>query len=103
MSMGRTLRVRSALFMLAITFSFALISTAVASGATWAATGSMANPRYDHTATLLPNGKVLVTGGYGISGYLASVELYDPSTSTWTSTGLMVNPRYHHAVPAHFH
>jgi hypothetical protein len=43
---------------------------------TWTATGSLATARRFHTGTLLPNGKVLVTGGYnGI--YLSSAELYD--------------------------
>src|SRR5205085_6818525 len=40
----------------------------------WTATGSLATARQIHTATLLPNGKVLVAGGYYA---LASAELYD--------------------------
>ena len=43
---------------------------------TWSATGSLTTARYDHTATLLPNGKVLVAGGYN-GGPLSSAELYD--------------------------
>src|SRR5260370_42508657 len=51
-------------------------------------TGSLGTARYFHTATLLPNGKVLVAGGYNsTSGYLASAELYDPATGTWSATG----------------
>jgi hypothetical protein len=41
----------------------------------WSTTGSLATGRGSHTATLLPNGKVLVSGGYN-AGPLASAELY---------------------------
>src|SRR5438132_6277989 len=49
---------------------------------TWTAPAAMSTARYDHTATLLPNGKVLVAGGYGINGPVSSAELYDPATGT---------------------
>jgi hypothetical protein len=52
----------------------------------WSATGSLNTARYGHTATLLPNGMVLVAGGYGAGGFLASAELYNPSTGTWSET-----------------
>src|SRR5262249_26162112 len=52
-----------------------------------AATGSMSAQRQHHTATPLPDGTVLVTGGYYFSGnttvYLATAELYHPNTGTW--------------------
>jgi hypothetical protein len=45
----------------------------------------MAEARHRHTALLLPDGKVLITGGYRMtrpgdpsSGILASAELYTP-------------------------
>jgi len=50
---------------------------------TWTATGSLVTARDAHTATLLPNGKVLVAGGRGTTGVLASAELYDPATGAW--------------------
>src|SRR6266576_1598106 len=51
-------------------------------------TGSRAIERYSHTATLLPNGKVLVEGGH-FSGDIqaTSAELYDPASGTWSATG----------------
>lgn len=41
-------------------------------------TGSMTTPRLNQSMTLLPNGQVLVAGGYNRSGFLASAELYTP-------------------------
>ena len=43
---------------------------------TWTATGSMATPRYFHTATRLADGRVLVAGGFNGSNVLASAELF---------------------------
>src|SRR5262249_29483655 len=64
---------------------------------TWNATGRLANGRESHTATLLPNGKVLVAGGvFGSS--LASAELYDPASRTWTVTGSLANRRGFHTA-----
>src|SRR2546425_753872 len=69
---------------------------------TWTVTGMLHTRRsWGHTATLLPDGKVLVTGGYlGVPNYLflASAELYDPTTGIWTTTGSMKKGR-HWAMP----
>ncbi len=65
---------------------------------TWSATGSMSTARYQHTATLLANGKVLVAGGYSSSSNLATAQLYDPATGTWSATGSMASARYRHTA-----
>ena len=59
------------------------------------ATGSMSQGRTYHTATLLPNGKVLIVGGY-FGGITA--ELYDPSTGTFSLTASMANGRTNHSA-----
>jgi hypothetical protein len=58
----------------------------------------MATARHTHSAILLPDGKVLVAGGYGSSGILASAELYDPASGTWSSTGSMATARTDHSA-----
>ena len=59
--------------------------------------GSMATARNGHTATLLSNGKVLITGGNDGSNELSSVELYDPATGIFTDSGNMTIARDEHA------
>jgi len=66
---------------------------------TWIPTGKLQGARSDHTATLLANGKVLVVGGgAGGAGPLASSELYDPATGSFTATGALGQSRSRHAA-----
>lgn len=58
----------------------------------------LATARAEHTATLLPNGKVLVAGGNNRSGDLSSAELYDPARRTWAATGAMTTTRNSHTA-----
>ncbi|HEX2193063.1 MAG TPA: kelch repeat-containing protein, partial [Acidimicrobiales bacterium] len=61
----------------------------------WNPTGSLNQPRFMHTATLLPDGRVLVAGGFTDPypnpnpAVLDTAEIYDPATGTWTPTGSM--------------
>jgi hypothetical protein len=65
---------------------------------TFAETGRMISPRFGHTATLLPNGKVLIAGGSSLDNSnarlsaTATLELYDPATGTFTATGKTASP-----------
>jgi N-acetylneuraminic acid mutarotase len=55
----------------------------------WMITGYMNAPRENHTATLLPDGQVLVAGGYNVNTgvYPTVAELYNPARQKWTVTG----------------
>ena len=63
--------------------------------ATFMATGDMAESRYEHTAALLNNGQVLVTGGFnGVP--MQEAELFDPTTGSFSRTGVMGSARADH-------
>jgi Galactose oxidase, central domain/Kelch motif len=59
----------------------------------WTSTGSLRTPRRNHTATLLPNGTVLVAGGFNSDGWLRSAELYDPASGRWKRVAPMTTAR----------
>jgi len=57
--------------------------------------------RVFHTATLLPNGKVLIAGGVSqdsTSESLDSAELFDPATEQFTETGRLNTRRLYHSA-----
>ena len=56
-------------------------------------TGDLHEARSSHTATLLPNGLVLIVGGWGVNGRLASAELYDPQRGEFRYAASLSAPR----------
>ncbi|WP_249039713.1 Kelch repeat-containing protein, partial [Archangium gephyra] len=65
----------------------------------WSRASSMSFARARHTATLLGNGKVLVSGGTSTSNIvLQEAELYDPGTNTWSAAGSMASSRDRHTA-----
>ena len=72
---------------------------------TWRAVGSMQFARRQLNATLLPDGKVLVTGGTSSPGFndptgaVSAAELWDPATETWTTLASSAGyPRVYHST-----
>jgi hypothetical protein len=67
---------------------------------TFSPAGPLAEGRSHHAATLLPDGRVLVSGGVanGGSTSLASAELFDPATGTFSPTGAMTDGRVYHTA-----
>ena len=62
-------------------------------------TGDMRTAHSAPTATLLPDGTVLVTGaGDDKSHLIADAELYDPTSGDFTPVGSMTSPRDGHTA-----
>jgi hypothetical protein len=66
----------------------------------WNTTASLATGRTLHTATLLTDGRVLVTGGQTLDTpqSLRSSELYNATTGAWTATGNLTTARSRHVA-----
>ena len=70
----------------------------------WTSAGSMSSPRRHHTATVLPDGQVLVTGGVSGGGFndvgsgVRAAEIWDPATNDWTVLASNARTRAYHSV-----
>ncbi len=64
----------------------------------FSATGSMKTPRLNHAATILSDGKVLMTGGSNGVAVLDSAEIYDPGTRSFSPVGNLAAARKFHAA-----
>jgi hypothetical protein len=70
----------------------------------WRSVASMATARRHLNATLLPDGKVLVTGGTSGSGFndtsrpVYAAEIWDPATERWTTLASQTVGRFYHSV-----
>ena len=85
-------------------FRNALASAEIYDPATgrWSGAASMHTDRQYHTATLLPDGTVLVAGGMGGMGSTgsntATAEVYDPAHDSWSAIGDMHEDRAGHSA-----
>ncbi len=70
-----------------------------AMAAAWVTNGPVNIGRYDHSATLLDNGLVLIAGGGGTNAAApSSAELYNPATGNWTLAGTLATGRFAHTA-----
>jgi hypothetical protein len=65
----------------------AMNAFAATTSGTWTTTASVHTPRDGHTATLLPNGYVVIAGGENNNQAVSSSEVYSPTFTSWTMSG----------------
>ena len=88
--------IRMSIAALAMSVAGSGLPGAAAAGG-WIFTGSMQGTRYGHAATLLRDGRVLVSGGHGAAG-ATSAELYNRDTGSFAKTGSMSEERSGHSL-----
>ena len=85
---------RSRLGYFAVLLVFTVLDLQSANASYFTNTGAMNTSRYVHTATLLPNGTVLVAGGFNSDiGLVPGSEALDPSSGMWTTNGDLITER----------
>ena len=60
--------------------------------------GSLSEARQYHTATLLPDGRVFIVGGYDEDDILASAEVWNPATASFRPAGSLARARSSHTA-----
>ena len=66
---------------------------------TWAPGGSFGNIPRDVASAVLPDGRLLVTGGSSADGQpVAQIGVYDPHSGTWAPAGQLSEPRAGHTA-----
>ncbi|XYI01869.1 kelch repeat-containing protein [Sorangium sp. So ce1128] len=78
--------------------SVEVFDPAAGQGTGWSTGAPMNAAHADHTATLLPDGRLLVAGGYGPEGMLDRAELFDPDSGVWSSLAMLTARRAHTAT-----
>jgi uncharacterized repeat protein (TIGR01451 family) len=73
-------------------------TSAAAGPGTFMPTGSLTFARAAHRATLLLDGRVLVSGGQTNTIAIGAAEVYTPATGTWAVTGSNLTARYGHSA-----
>jgi large repetitive protein len=86
------------MLLISLSVGLASLQPCAATPFEWEYTGSLKTARFHHTATLLPDGRVLAVGGERGHNPLATAELYDPGTGTWSGTGSLSTARDSHTA-----
>ena len=77
----------------------ATVTAAVLTGITITPPNSSIAQGTSDTATVMPNGQVVVAGGTGLNPvYLSSVEIFDPARTQWLPAASMANARKSHTA-----
>ena len=69
-----------------------------AASVSWSNGSPMSAPRGGHCATVLTDGRVLVTGGEVGNNAIAQAVIYDPASNSWSSAGSLHTARFWHTA-----